>query len=273
MIDPKDIPAMTELLARSRNPFASYQPGPMIVLDTENSWGRTETIKEADKVQLVRTQLPLMAYVVLTARAIEIDNGTNPTQLYPYARIKYGNGNVLAENLLDVTGGWMESVVGSTFEMEVFLADENLFPPEAGSGAYAKVQGWGCVGITPYPQRNTQFYDATGAGPTAIVTGCDGQAIQGRITDIDGFVVGASATPSYLIFWDSNLLPTDPNFGSPKILHVFLIDPGTTSFEKVYLNTKPFINGVTYALSSSPTSFVPATATSLMVTVETVRDG
>ena len=139
-----------------------------------------------------------MAYVVLTARAIEIDNGTNPTQLYPYARIKYGNGNVLAENLLDVTGGWMESVVGSTFEMEVFLADENLFPPEAGSGAYAKVQGWGCVGITPYPQRNTQFYDATGAGPTAIVTGCDGQAIQGRITDIDGFVVGASATPSYL---------------------------------------------------------------------------
>lgn len=273
MIDPKDMPAMMELLARSRNPFAAYQPGPMIVLDTENSWGRTETIREAEKVQLVRTQLPVMAYVVLVARAIEFDNGTNSTQLYPYARIKYGNGNVLTENLLDVTGGWMESVVGSTFEMEVFLADADLFPPEQGSGAYAKFQGWGCVGITPYPQRNTQFNDSTATEPTAIVTGCDGQPIQGRITDIDGFVVGGSVTPSYLIFWDSNLLPTDPNFGSPKILQVFLIDPATTSFNKAYPNTKPFINGVTYALSSSPTSYVASTATALTVTVETVRDG
>jgi hypothetical protein len=272
MIDPKDVAWLTELLARS-NPFACLQPNPSIVLDTQNSWGRTETIHEAEKVELVRTQLPVMAYVVLVARAIEIDNGTNPTQLYPYARIKYGNGNVLAENLLDVTGGWMESVIGSTFEMEVFLADENMFPPESGSGAYAKFQGWGCVGVTPYPQRNTQFYDSTATAPTAIVTGCDGQPIQGRITDIDGFVVGASSTPSYLIFWDSNLLPTDANFGTPKILHVFLLDPGTSSFEKTYFNTKPFINGVTYALSTSPTSYVAETATALHVTVETARDG
>jgi hypothetical protein len=269
MIEPKDL---TDLLARS-NPFACIKPNPMIVLDTQNSWGRTETIHEAQKVQLMRVQLPVMAYAVLVARAIEIDNGTNPSQLYPYARIKYGNGNVLAENLLDVTGGWMESLVGTTFEMEAFLADENLFPPEVGSGAYAQFQGWGCVGVSPYPQRNTQFYDSTSAGPSAIVTGCDGQAIQGRIMDIGGFVVGASATPSYLIFWDSNLLPTDPNFGAPKILHVFLIDPGTETFEKVYRNTKPFINGVTYGLSTSPTSFVAATSTAIQVTVETLRDG
>ena len=260
-------------LARASNPFACLQTNPSLVLDTQNSWGRSETVTEGEKVQLVRTQLPVMAYAVLTARAIEFDNGTNPTQLYPYVRIKYGNGNVLTENLLDVTGGWAECVVGSTFEMEVFLADADLYPPEAGSGAYAKFQGWGCVGVLGYPQRNSQFTASTATGPTALVVGCDGQATQGRIADIDGYVDGAGTTPAFLIFWDSNMEPGSADFGTPNILQVFAIGTnGVVSFEKLYTNTKPFINGVAYGVSSSPTSYEPVSVTSLRVTVETLRD-
>ncbi len=272
-MDLKDVPWLPELLQRS-SPFACVKPGPMIVLDTQNSWGRTEIIREGEKVQLVRTQLPVMAYAVLAARAIEFENGTNATQLYPYVRIKYGNGNVLTENLLDVTGGWMETVVGSTFEMEVFLADADLYPPDAGSGAYAKFQGWGCVGHLPYPQRNTQFTDSSATGPTALILGCDERPIQGRIADISGFVDGAGATPSYLIFWDSNLPATSVSFGSPRILYVVPIgSTGVVSFDKAFLNSKPFINGVSYAVSTSPTAYVAGTVTTLYVEIETLRDG
>ena len=273
-MDPNEARKLAESLTRTANPFAYSQPNPSLVLDGQTSWGRTQEISEDEKVQVVRVQLPIMAYVTLTARAIEFDSGTNPTQLYPYIRIKYGHGSVLTEAVLDVTGGWAEAVVGSTFEMEIFLADEDMFPPEAGSGAYAKIQGWGCVGITPYPQRNTEFTDSTETGPTALIAGCDGQAIQGRIVDMDGFVVGAGSTPAYLIFWDSNVAPGSADFGTPAILHVFPIDAeGLVMFGKYYANTKAFINGVAYGLSSSPTSYVPVTASTLMATVETLRDG
>src|SRR5208282_3191122 len=150
-MDPKELEDLARLLALS-SPFACIKPNPSLVLTEQNSWGRTEEIFEAEHVELVRAQLPVMAYVGLTARAIEFDNGTNPTQLHLYARIRYGNGGVLTENVLDMTGGWSQTVLGSTFHLDVFLADDDGFPPEAGSGASAKVQGWGCVGVTSYPQ-------------------------------------------------------------------------------------------------------------------------
>jgi hypothetical protein len=274
MLEPHDFAELKKLFSQAASPFACFQPNPSIVLDTQNSWGRTEDIVEGDKQQVVKVQLPVMAYCILAARAIEFDNGTNPTQLYPFVRIKYGNGNVLTENVLDATGGWMEAVVGSTFEMEVFLADDEMFPPEPGSGASMKIQGWGCVGVLPYPQRNTEFFTSATATPSVAVSGPEGCSVQGRIVEISGFVEGASATPAYLLFFDSNVAPGAPGFGTPKILLAVPIGAtGVVTFDKLYTNTRPFINGVSYGISSSPTAYVAGDTVSVLdVTVETLRD-
>jgi len=274
-MDPTEKQQWAALVAHG-SPFACIQPNPSMTLTAQNSWGRTAEIHEGEKEQTVRVQLPVMAFVGVTIRAIEFDNGTNPTQLYPYAVIQYGNGNVKAPiGPLDVTGGWSEVVLGSTVELEVFLADKDGYPPEPGSGAYAKIQGWACVGVTPYTERNTQLTSSASdsSSPAVLISGCDGQSLQGRITDIDGFVAGGSGTPSYLLIFDSNVAPGSPQFGSPKILHVFPIFSADVSFDKTYRNTQPFINGVSYALSSSPTEYVAGPgATALIVTVETLRD-
>jgi hypothetical protein len=271
-MDPKEL---DQALARSASPFAFTQPNPSLVLDAQTSWGRTETIVEAKGEQLVRVQLPVMAYVGLSARAIEFDNGTNPTQLRPYARIKYGHGSVLAENVIDITGGWTAQVIGSTFEMEVFLADADGYVPEAGSGATAKIQGWGSVGVTPYAQQNTKFDSSSSTTPTALVVGCKAGDVvvgtQGRIVNIEGFVSGANPAPSYLLFFDSYLAPGEAGFGDPAILYVVPIASNALiSFNKDFFNTKAFVNGVSYGLSSSPTAYAPASATTLSVTVETL---
>jgi hypothetical protein len=270
-VDPKEL---LQALSRTANPFAFTQPNPSLVLDTQNSWGRTEIVRGPKLEQLVRVQLPVMAFVGLTARAIEFDNGTNLTQLRPYARIRYGHGSVLAESLIDITGGWTEVVLGSTFELDVFLADADGFPPDAGSDASAKIQGWGSVGVTPYPQRNTKFTSSSDPA-TALVFGCMADDVvvgsQGRILNIEGFVLGADPVPSYLLFFDSYIAPGDPDFGDPDILYVVPIPAATmVTFDKDFSNTKAFVNGVSYGLSSSPTQYIAASATTLSVTVETL---
>jgi hypothetical protein len=259
---------------KSRNPFACIQPNPSLEVDSQNSWGRQAEIVEGQQEEVVRVQLPVMAYVTFVGRATAFDNGTNDTQLYPFARIKYGNGNVLQETVIDLTGGWSETVVGSSFYLTVFLADANGMPPENGSGAEATFQAWASVGILPYPERNSQNVTSTETGPTALIAAaCDDGPVQGRLARLFGFVDFAGSPPAYLLVFDSNIAPGATGFGSPKIIDVFPVGAtGITNFDRVYTNTTGFINGIAYGLSSSSTSYMAATAAVLRITAEQLLD-
>ena len=266
---------LLDLMSAGRTPFACYRPNPSLVLDTQNSWGRTTVdIVEDAKEQLVGVQLPIMAYMVVVGRATQFDNGTNPTQLYPFARVRYGNGNVLQENVIDLTGGWAMPIVADTCYMEVFLADAEGNAPERGSGASAQIQGWACVGTIPFSQRNTQNVSSTVTAPTALISSaCDNGPIQGRLARIFGFVDFTGSPPGYLLVFDSNLVPGSAGFGTPKIIDVFpLSATGITNFDRVYGNTVGFINGISYAVSSSPTAYVATTDSVLRITAEQLLD-
>jgi len=267
-------PRIAELLLRSASPFAAMTTNPSLEILSQNSWGRSQEINEADQTEVVHVQLHVMAYVTFVGRAVQIDNGDNPTQLYPYARIRYGNGNVLQENVIDLTGGWSETVSGSSFYMTVFLADADGVPPEVGSGASATINGWASVGILPYPERNTQNVSSTETGATALIaSSCDDGPVQGRLARLFGFVDFTGSPPAYLMVFDSNIAPGAAGFGTPKIIDVFPVGAaGITNFDRVYTNTTGFINGISYGLSSNSTSYVAASAAALRITAEQLLD-
>jgi hypothetical protein len=268
-------PKVLELMARSASPFAQFAPNPSLTLDTQNSWGRTSVdLEGAQHEQLVGVQLPIMAYLVVVGRAVQFDNGDNPTQLYPFARIRYGHGNVLQEIIVNLTGGWSEPLVGSTVYMEVYLADEDGDAPEAGSGASAQIQGWACVGTLPFPQRNTQMVTSTETGPTSLIaSACEDGPIQGRLARLFGFVDFTGSPPGYLLVFDSNIAPGAAGFGTPKIIDVFpLSAAGIVQFDRYYDNTVPFINGISYGVSTSPTSYVAGSSSDLRITAEQLLD-
>ena len=249
------------------SPFAAYQPNPMTVLDQQNNWGRTEEITENNATdQLVRVQLDMMAYIVVVVRAIEFDNGDNPTQLYPRAEVKWGHGNVLTTDVLDATGGLRYQVNASTVEVTPFLSDADGNSPVAGSGAMAKFEAFACVGVDPFGERNPTYFRSTSADPTVLIAGDAGSPAQGRLTQINGFANNASGSAEYLLVFDSNVAPSasDPNPG--PLLEVFALPTGLNSFERTYINTLPFINGISYGVSSDPTTYTAATASVLRVT-------
>lgn len=254
------------------SPFAAIDPNPMVVTDQQNNWGRTETINEDYQDQLVRVQLDMMAYITVVVRAIQFDNGSNPTQLYPFAEVKWGNGNVLTTDIIDATGGAMEVVNASTVEVTVFLQDADGNSPVAGSGALAQFQAFACVGLVPYPQHNPMFSRSTDTAPTTVIAGDGGMAAQGKVSQIYGFVDNTSGSAAYLLIFDSNVAPSggDPNPG--PLLEVFALPTGDSNFSQEYPNFLPFINGISYGVSSSPTTYVAATSSVLRVTVETARD-
>jgi len=253
-------------------PFAAIDPNPMVVLDQQNNWGRTETIEEDHSDQLVRVQLDMMAYITVVVRAIQFDNGTNTTQLYPFAEVKWGNGNVLTTDIIDATGGAMEVVNASTVEVMVFLQDAEGNSPVAGSGASAQFQAFACVGLVPYPQHNPMFSRSSDPAPTVAIAGDGGMPVQGRAGQIYGFADNSSGAEAYLLIFDSNVAPSggDPNPG--PLLEVFALPTGFSNFTQAYPNFLPFINGIAYGVSSSPTTYVAVTLPVLRVTVETARD-
>ena len=252
------------------SPFAAIQTNPMVVLDQQNNWGRTEEIAENNvSDQLVRVQLDMMAYIVVVVRAVEFDNGTNPTQLYPRAEVSWGNGNVLTVDVLDATGGLRYQVNASTVEVVCFLSDADGNSPEAGSGAAAKFEAFASVGVDPYGLNNTSFLRGVSPGPAPLITGVEGSPTQGRLTQIYGFVDNTSGGEEYLLVFDSNIPPSvgDPNPG--PLLEVFALPAGVSNFSQAYIqSTLPFINGISYGVSSSPTTYVPASASVLRITAE-----
>lgn len=242
----------------------------MVVLDQQNNWGRTEEIAE-DNVsdELVRVQLDMMAYIVVVVRAVEFDNGTNPTQLYPRAEVRWGNGNVLTVDVLDATGGLRYQVNASTVEVVVFLSDADGNSPVAGSGAAAKFEAFGNVGVDAYASINTSFIRSTNPGPAPLITGAEGSPTQGRLLQLYGFADNTSGGQEYLLIFDSNTPPSagDPNPG--PLLEVFPLPTGVSSFNQTFVqSTLPFINGISYGVSSDPTTYVAATASVLRVTAE-----
>jgi hypothetical protein len=252
------------------SPFAAIQTNPMTVLDQQNNWGRTEEIAE-DNVsdELVRVQLDMMAYIVVVVRAVEFTSGDNPTQLYQRAEVRWGNGNVLTVDVLDATGGLRYQVNASTVEVIVFLSDADGNSPVAGSGAAAKFEAFASVGVDPYGLQNTSFFRGTAPGAATIIAGLDGSPTQGRLTQIYGFADNTSGAPEYLLIFDSNVEPSvgDPNPG--PLLEVFALPPGLDNFSQTYIqSTLPFINGISYGVSSSPTTYVPAAASVVRVTAE-----
>lgn len=260
---------MVEPLVELKGIQPGIRPNPSETVNTQNSYGRSTEIKEGQSEQIVRVQLPdQMGVFLVSVRAIDVDKGTNPTVVYPRALIQWGNGNVLNSDIVDATGGVQQVVVGTTVQVKVFLSDAAGNAPENGSGASATFFANASWGITPYPERNTTFFRDGGTATGVLVPlGGGASPVQGRTFGFRG--TADVGTAVFIQFFDKS---TAPAVGDIPFAEA-AIQSGVTQWQLPFANTKSFLHGLAWGLSSTPLVYTASAETAVSVYAEIANNG
>lgn len=215
-----------------------------------SNYGDTESTTGENRAPIFAWDAEQADFVQITAEVVEFTIPPNTTGNFrPYLRVAWGHGgtDVVAE--FDITYRQRIPLVCSKVDVEIFIKSlevqgtERLDPQPIPADAKLKVRafvGEGVDGLPLVPTRwQTQFNSVQG-----ILS-----AVSCRLANLRAFLTAATASPAYLLLFDANAAVAN---GAIPVDGMPLVTPPVGPVPLELGSTRGFVNGLVWAISSTP---------------------
>jgi len=229
--------------------------------DKKNSFGRTEIVRDTDGargIELARVAVDEVKDWTVTVDVQQYLAGT-----LVVAAIEYGAGNVISTLEIDASDHIDVCVTGDYVRLWVTV--EQVVT--AGHPAGAQVGGCISADVPGGTRPSTANYGPNVFGPGAATNGIVPPGVASRMVSFSAYTdVASGGATRYLMFFDSATTP--PANGTIPVAAFALPAATTVSFN--WLGSKPFSQGLVWAVSTTPDTLTLSTDKA-MVSIELTR--
>jgi len=219
-------------------------------INQQNAFGRRENVKGDGALhQLARPQLELDSFMTISVETANLKNfpDEDPT-VQPLCQIKWGNGNVLFTKIVQPLFHIDVPVCASTVEVNCYIGNPFTGLVHKDNTISADFIVAVSEGVTGLPQRQSLFVVSSGQPSQSVAQGPQ------RLMSVRGY--NLAATVEWLMGFDHFEVATMliPNGTLPAVSVPIPMggagNPG--AFSDSWLNTRPFRDGLTWVVSSTP---------------------